>query len=197
MSTHEVGHGPTQDGASNADDAIVTALREHTELQVVAERFRQIADALERGDGSAAKDAAEGVEVHRRFLIGVHQRREALIAAELQNSVEGPVRNALAKCAAEHPVADRFQKEATAVLRQSPISKADAHRLAALMRAEADRFAEHHRWEADSIYHAVRGHLAPEVVERLTAAMRPLAGETAAAQTALTAWTSHANPASD
>jgi hypothetical protein len=197
MSPHEVGHGPAKDAPAGGEDPIVTILNEHTELQVVAERFRQIADALERGESSARKDAAEGVAVHRRFLIGIHQRREALLAAELGSSSVGAVKTGLARCATEHPSADRFQTDANACLQESPLSKATARRLAGLMRTEADRFVEHHRWETESIYQPVRGHLSKDAADRLKASMRALVGEAAAAQAALTAWTSHANPASD
>jgi len=197
MPSKDGGRGSSASSPSIVDDPIVTILREHTELQPVAERFRQIADALDQGESSSGADALEGIEVHRRFLIEVHQRREAAFAAEVGPSADANVRSALAKCRAEHPLAGRFQTESRACLGKTPLSAASAHRLAELMRAEADRIVEHHRWEAETIYHAVRGKLSKEVVIRLDAAMRPLVGEAAAAQAGLVAWTSHANPTSD
>jgi hypothetical protein len=196
---------PSKDGGRNSvgtaptaeEDPIVVILREHTQLQAVSERFRQIADALDRGEASARKDAAEGLDVHQRFLIGLHQRREALVAAEVRDSAEPAVRTALARCSVEHPIADRFQTEARACLGKTALSKSTAHRLAQLLRTEASRFVEHHRWEVESIYTPLRGKISKGSVERLTVAMRPLVGEAAASQSAMTSWTSHANPAAD
>jgi len=163
----------------------------------LAERFRQVADALERGDATASADAREGVEVHRRFLIGVHHRREAIVAAELHGSSDPAVRSALATCASEHPKAERFEKEASALLREARPSAASAKSLAGLLRQEAVRFADHHRWETENLYARLRGTLTKESTARIEAGMRPLAGDAGAATSALMAWTSHANPTAD
>ncbi|MCI4360692.1 MAG: hypothetical protein L3J91_03240 [Thermoplasmata archaeon] len=186
---------PPSEGAS--DDPVVTILREHTELQQLAERFRQVADALDRGEASARADATEGVQVYRRFLISVHERREALFASEVSASAGAAVQGALARCAHEHGASEKFASLAEAELRASHLPAAGARRLAASFRAEAERVVEHHRSEAEQIYHPLRGKLSKEVLARVAAAMRPMIGEAAAAQTALTAWTSHANPAAD
>ncbi len=172
-------------------------LIEHTELQVIAERFRQVADALERGDRSARADAVEGLQVYQKFLVGIHQKREAILAAEVRPAVDSTIRTAFARCAAEHPISDRFTSEAGACLRDPTLSTASAHTLAGLLREEAIRVVEHHRWETETIYQKIRSTLAPEIVARLVAAMRPLEGEASAAHTRLMAWSSHANPASD
>jgi hypothetical protein len=197
MSSKDGGRAATGGSSSLSDDPVVTILREHTELQVVAERFRQIADALDRGDRTARSDAQEGVEVHQRFLIGIHQRRDALVAAEFGPTADAPLKEAFARCATEHPLAARFQTEVAALLRAKPWTRESGRQLAQLLRAEAERFAEHHRWENESIYHPLRGKLTPAALGRLAAAVRPLAGEAGAAQTELTAWTSHANPTAD
>ena len=197
MSSKDGGRAAPGGSSSSVDDPIVTILREHTELQVVAERFRQIADALDRGERSARLDAQEGVEVHQRFLIGLHQRRDDMVAAEAGATAGASLQEAFARCAAEHPRAARFQTEAAAVLRTKPWTRESGRQLAQMMRAEAERFAEHHRWETENIYHALRGKLTPAALDRLAAGMRPLPGEAGAAQTELTAWTSHANPTAD
>ncbi|MCI4340672.1 MAG: hypothetical protein L3J73_05355, partial [Thermoplasmata archaeon] len=121
---------------SVTDDPIVTIYREHTELQVMAERFRQIADALERTERPARADALEALEVHRRFLVGVHQRREAIVAAELRPGVDPMVRAAFARCAVEHPIADQFQADAAELLRAATLHPVAARGLASLLRAE-------------------------------------------------------------
>ena len=175
----------------------MTIYREHTELQVMAERFRQIADALERSERSARADAVEALEVHRRFLVGVHHRREAIVSAEVRDSVDPTVRAALARCAADHPAAERFHAEASSLLREAVLSRESAHRLAGFLRTEADRVVEHHRWEGDAIYHKIRPTLSAATLARLREKMEPLVGEADAAHTRLISWSSHANPAAD
>lgn len=183
------------EAARVSDDPFVALYEEHTQLQVLAERFRQVADALDRGEALARRDLAEGAEVYRRFLVEVHQRREALLAEVIRPTADAATRAALDRCATEHAAADRFLSVVSSA--SAPSSPSETKRLAAAIRKEADRFVEHHRSEQEQLYHRLRAETPPATLQKLRRAFAPLTGEAGAAETRLSAWASHANPSAD
>lgn len=179
------------------DDPIVAVFREHTDLQVLAARLQEVAAQLERKERVSAADAVEGVEVHRRFVVDVHLRREAAIAAAVRPLAPAGVVRALERCPAEHDASAAFEAEARRLLAESPLSAEGRRRLAAVLRREADRLVEHHREEDESIYRPLHRHLTPEQLRTLAPIARDFAGAAAAAQERLSAWSSRVHASAD
>ena len=180
-----------------SEDPIVAVFREHTDLQVLAARLHEVAASLERPDRAPATDAAEGVEVHRRFVLEVHLPREAAIAAALHGAAPPEVTRALERCRAEHEASIAFGRDARRLLAESPLSADGRRQLIALLRSEADRLVEHHREEDETIYRPMHHRLLPDQLARLQASARELAGAAAAAQERLSAWSSRLHASAD
>ncbi len=179
------------------DDPIVPVFREHTELQLLAARFQQMASELEHGEAVTVAQLLEAVEVHQRFLLQVHHAREREFAAAVRPVAPPAVVRALERCATVHPEASRFETEARSLLAAGPLTRERRQALAQALQREAERIVDHHREEDETIYRPLHHHLPPPVLDRLLASMHALAGEAAAAQARLVAWSSRVNASSD
>jgi hypothetical protein len=162
-----------------------------------AARLREIASQVERGERVPVKQIMEGLEVHRRFLVGIHHRREEMIAAAVGSSAGPSVAAAFGRCAREHPKAVQFESEVSASVDARPFGPTQLKRIAALFAREADRILEHDRDEDENIHRMLHPSIPPAVRATLVQGAREIAGEAAAAEARLTSWTSHSNAAAD
>lgn len=183
--------------APASDDPIVAVFREHTDLQVLATRLHEVAAQLERKERSSTADATEGLEVHHRFVALVHHRRESAIAAAVRASAPPEVGRALDRCGAVHDASVAFEEEARRLLAESPLSVEGRKRLVQALRKEGDRLVDHHREEDETIYRPIHRLLTPEQKHKLAVITRELAGDAAAAQERLSAWSSRVHASAD
>ena len=191
--------GPDEDREPThraSDDPFAPLFAEHTQLQVLAERMREVAGSLERGEAAAWADAAEGVEVHRRFLIDLHERREEIVGEALRGLGGPSVATALAACRTEHAASARFEEGVRAKLAAARTTEA-ARAVAGLFRKEADRFVDHHRSESERIYRPVGPSVPLEVRRALWSRYRSLDKNRGAAEARLSAWASKAHGSAD
>jgi len=195
MTPEPRGSGPAT--AGDGAEAFERIRREHTELQMLASRFHEVAAQVERGEPVTKADLAEGVEVHRRFLVELHHRREALIADALGATAGSAVAAAFARCRAEHPKAVEFESAAQALLSAPGFGSAQLHRVAALFEREATRIVEHTKDEDDAIHRVVVDAVPPNVRAAFVEKTRALDSEAAAAEERLLAWSSRSNASSD
>lgn len=172
--------------------------REHTLLYVMAARMRETAEWFERGTGFDPARIRRGLEVHRRYLLEVHQPNDERVAKALARSKSAAIRAALAECRAQHPKAQEFQREAEALVREVPAPKSEAARsLARLYREEADRVEKHHAHEEETLYWHLERHLSAAVRHRLLAEVQRVDETRVGAEVALVSWASQLHPAAD
>jgi hypothetical protein len=182
---------------SSSDDPFAPLFAEHTELQVLAERMREVAASMERGESLAWDDVVEGLEVHRAFLIDLHERREEMVAEALKGLGGTAVQTALSGCRREHKASQRFQEAVRPKLSPSVRSNVVGKSVAAMFRTEADRMVEHHRAESERIYRPVRPSVPAEVRRALWKSYRSLDRDRGAAEARLSAWASKAHGSAD
>jgi hypothetical protein len=191
---------PSKPGDAPAEpplDPVVTLLREHTEIQMLAGRMHEIADAARRNEAGVAAELREGLLVHRRFVASLHEQKEGLLAETIGADLDAPSRAALGACAAEHPRSIRFEQEAENRLGEGRLAPPSLKALAKLFDAEADRLVDHHRSEIETFYRPMRTTLSTSARARLKAAFVAFEGDAAAAQARLTAWASKAHASAD
>lgn len=191
-------HSPTSAKVPAAsEDPFIPLYKEHTELQMLAERFHEMAGQLERKESVAPADLLEGVEVHHRFLVRVHHAREEALAQAARASAPPEVQRAMDACPAAHAEAARFEAAVRTLVAEGPLSVDRARRLATALHREAERLLSHHKEEEESIYRRLHYILPPDIRRRFADAVRALDGEAAAAQSRLTAWASKLNASAD
>jgi hemerythrin-like domain-containing protein len=197
MGASEGGRDLERTSGTEPDDPFVPIFREHTELQMLATRLHELASQLERGERVPSSDLTEALEVHRRFLVGVHHRRESMIATAVGSSAGPAVAAAFERCRREHPKAERFESDLQALLDAPPSGAEPLRGVAALLQREADRIVEHDRQEDEAIHRIIHHTISASTRASLVEGARELAGEAAAAEGRLSSWTSHSNPAAD
>lgn len=189
--------GPTRHSGISTDP-ILHLQREHTLLQQLSARMREVADALHRHEPEAADEASHGLAIHREIVIELHHAKEALLADAVRE-VPNHGRDApLAACGQAHPKAGEFEKEAERALgdlRRGVAASAD--RLAALFRAEADRLLAHHGDEEGKLYKDLEKLLPQRAQQRLAELFHAFSAKSSAAEARLAAWSSKQHPASD
>lgn len=179
-------------------DPVLNLRRDHTYLEMLAEGFRRLAQSLEEDLAVGRERLAEGLEIHRRFLIETHHRKEQALDHVLEGLPGRPYARALADCRTEHERAARAGEElGTLADRLSSGGAAARTALARALRAEADRWMAHLRHEEEEIYAKVHEQIPREAVDALATEIHAIRGETAALEEKLLSWTSAWGPASD
>jgi hypothetical protein len=178
-------------------DPLSIALREHTQLEMLAARMKQLASEVERGEHTSGKLLREGLAVYRQFVVELHQAREAVLLEAARGATPPPDRALFAKCEAAHPMAAKFVAESEAILARPGLAASDAKSLAARWTREADRLLEHHRTEEEPVYRHWRATLDEARKAELFRAMAKLHAIEGPAASRLSAWVSRENPSSD
>jgi hypothetical protein len=172
--------------------------RQHTLLQMMAERMRESATAWEVTGGSRGPRLRRALDVHRRFLIEVHQTDEEELLAVARELGPPAVRAAAAKCAQEHPRAAQFERSADELLgRLGSGSSSEAGALSALFREEAERIERHHLFDEEPLYAHLSEWLPPSERARITASVRRRDGTRADAEGMLVSWSAQLHGSSD
>ena len=195
--------GETSDPEASAarpfpgDDLALELMREHTLLNVMAARMRETADVLQRGVAVERSRVERALDVHRRFLIEVHHEHERRVDAALSRSTEPEVQARVADCRKEHPRAEAFQTAARAALGTlGTLAPAARQNLASLLRAEAERFEEHHAREDDA-YRRIDRWIPAGERTRILAEIRAFDASHVSAEIALISWAAQAHPSAD
>ncbi|MCI4334248.1 MAG: hypothetical protein L3K04_01235 [Thermoplasmata archaeon] len=172
--------------------------RQHTLLQMMAERMREAATLWDDSGGARGPRLRRALEVHRKFLIEVHQADEDKVLTALR-AVGPPEAAAVAeRCSQEHPRALKFAATAAALLGQLGSGRAaDVRALPALFREEAERIERHHLFDEESLYAHLDAWLTGAARIRLARDIRGRDAARADAEGALIAWVAQLHPASD
>jgi hemerythrin-like domain-containing protein len=170
--------------------------REHTLLGMMTVRMRETASALDRGVAVDPERLGRLLEVHRRYLIQVHQANEARLDTALARRREPEVRRVLEECAREHPRAEEFQLDLSARLARGSRTPEARRGIAAAIRSEADRLEAHHDRE-EELYRTVDEFLTPHRAVALLAELRRFDAEHVNAEIALLGWASEIHPSAD
>jgi hemerythrin-like domain-containing protein len=183
---------------SLSDDLALHLMREHTLLQILAERMQELAAYIDRGGLPRLDTIQEGLEVHHQLLVRVHHAKEGIVAAAL-SEVKGHGRGAaLAECNRQHPQAIEFEKEMARLLLAWPKNPGKtAAAVAVRLKKEAERITSHHRAEEEKLYNGLEKVLPAPLQRKAVEAVKALSAESAAAEAKLQAWASRAHPASD
>jgi hypothetical protein len=179
-------------------DPVLHLQREHTLLEQLSGRMREVADGLHRHDPGSAEEAGRGLAIHQEILIELHHAKEALLADAVRELPDHGREAALAQCDAAHPKAKEFQREAALALAEARRGVAAAsERLAALFRSEADRLIAHHGEGEGKLYKDLEKLLPRRAQDRLAELFRGFNAKSSAAEARLAAWSSKLHPASD
>lgn len=196
MSPATAGESHRHSGATS--DPVLHLQREHTLLQQLAARMREVADALHRHDPESTEEAGRGLAIHKEILVELHHAKEALLADAVREVPNHGRDSPLAQCDAAHPKAREFQRDAELALAEARRGVAAAReRLAALFRAEADRLMVHHGEEEAKLYKDLEKLLPRRAQERLAELFHGFSAKSSAAEARLAAWSSKLSPASD
>jgi hypothetical protein len=183
--------------ARRRTDLSLELLRQHTLLQLMTARMNETAEALDLALPYPMQHLERAMAVHRDYLIEVHHRLESLLRGHLTSVAAPEVRSLLAECASSHPMADLFQKELRVVVEKEPgLGSATRARMAALIRAEAQRIETHHARE-ESVYVNLHQYLPGAAEAEIVKAACGFDPARIAAEIELMAWASSVHPSSD
>lgn len=179
-------------------DVAVDLQRQHTLLQMMSERLRESATAMELTGTVPASRLERALDVHRRFLVEVHLANEDEVATRLRQSGASAARKLADRCAREHPHAAQFER-AAALLLEAHGEQGSVHvtRLAELFRGEADRIERHHLAEEEPLIRNLDRWLAPQDRADLARGIRRRDAVRADAEDALVSWSAELHPAAD
>ncbi len=182
--------------SSLTTDLALELMRQHTLLSIMAARMRETASVLQRATRIDGPRLDRALEVHRRYLIEVHEENEARLDRALAAASSPQVRAQLKECAASHPLSQEFHDAARSLRDASPEPAARAARLAALFKAEADRLEQHHEREGE-VYRRLDRWLSPGVRRRLLSELRRFDAAHINAEIALISWASQIHASAD
>jgi len=180
------------------NDLALELYRQQTLLSVMTARMRETAARLEAGNPVDPARVRRALDVHRRFLLDVHDADEERIAQAIVAAQPTTARKVVAECRAEHPRAEAFLRGAMALLPGdlSPCSDG-RRRLASLFADEADRIDRHQAWEDEKLHTHLNEWLSPTVRKRLLDEIRRFNAVRVDAEIALVSWASQLNPSAD
>lgn len=181
-----------------AKDPVLNLRRDHTYLQMLAEGFHRLAEALRSGRAPPKERVAEAVSLHRMFVLETHLKKERLLDAALAKVEGAPLRAALADFEREYArgaeAAATFDR---ALERLGHEGGSAAKELADALDHEADHWMRLLQQKEETIYPKVSELLSHAAVEELGQEMRAVQKASAALEERLTSWTSVGGSASD
>ncbi len=185
-------------GRPRSNDLGLELYRQQTLLSIMTARMRETAGVLEHRSTFDLARIHRALEVHRRYLLEVHEADEERLArtiAEAKVKAADPLLRALR---AARPRALEFEKEAEELLAGGvPRGSDEAHRLARLFSDEADRIDHHQSWETENLHSHIDAWLSKPVQARLLDQIRRFNAARVDAEIALISWASQLHPSAD
>jgi hypothetical protein len=185
-----------QEGFSK-DDLILELYRQHTLLYVMAARLRESADVLQRSKRPDPKRIDRLLDVHRRYLIDIHQVNDQMVQDALAKLGRKELAAFLERSGKERKKSEEFQQQMRLLMKQGmPPGDPSTLRMVDLIRKEADRVEEDHSRE-DEIYRTLDALLGAPERKDLLQRIRQVDSERIGAEIALIAWSSQIHASSD
>lgn len=179
------------------DDLILELYRQHTLLYVMAARLRESADVLQRSKRPDPKRIERALDLHRRFLIDVHQVNDRMVQDALRDLGRKELTSFLDRCAKEDLKPEEFQEQVRRLMSDGMAPGAPSTlKMAELIRKEADRIEEDHGGE-DEVYRKLDTLLHPSVRHDLVQHIRQIDVQRIGAEIALIAWASQIHASAD
>jgi hypothetical protein len=179
------------------DDLILELYRQHTLLYVMAARMRESAEVLQRSKRTDPKRIERLLDVHRRYLIEIHQVNDRLVQDALAKLGRKDLQPFLDRSTQERLLSEKFQQQVREWLEKGmPTASPQASKMADSIRKEADRIEEDHGRE-DEVYLTLDPLLPPSQRQELLQRIRQVDSQRIGAEIALIAWSSQIHASSD
>ena len=182
----------------HSNDLALELFRQQTLLQVLTARLREVAAAVERLGRVDAARLRRTLDVHRRYVVEVHEADDERVARTLLARMVDAAAPLFATVRAGRPAAVDFERAAEAFLDPAIASAPGGPvRLARLLSQEADRIDQHLTWEADHLHAHLESWLPRPSRTRLLAQIRRFDAARVDAEIALVSWASQIHPSAD
>jgi hemerythrin-like domain-containing protein len=186
------------DVAPSMKDLGLELYRQQTLLSVMTARMRETASRLLLGNPVDPERIRRGLDVHRRFLLNVHDADEDRVARALEKERPDAARKLVAECRREHARAETFLGAVQVLLGQDLAPGSEARtRMSTLFAEEADRIDRHQTWEDEKIHPHLDTWLSRPVRSKLLEEIRRFNAARVDAEIALVSWASQLHPSAD
>lgn len=190
--------GPAERPRPRSNDLGLELYRQQTLLQVMASRLRETAGGLDGGFPVTPDRLARALDVHERFLLGVHHVDDERVLTALEGRADVPVDTLRRQNREDAERAQEFEETLRRAVRKgSRPTGAEARRLANLLRDEADRIDRHQAREVEGLDDRLEEWLPADRRAELLREIRAFDASRVDAEVALVSWASQIHPSSD
>ena len=192
------GEGEAEADRRRSNDLVLELYRQQTLLQILTARMRETASVLEhRGTFDVAR-LRRGLDVHRRYLLDVHEADEERLVRSLARRRVVEAEAFLQELNAARASAVAFERTVEDHIAASADRPGETARdLARLVSAEAERIDHHQQWEAERLHGRLDEWLPRATQGRLLAQIRKFDAARVDAEIALISWASQLHPSAD